>query len=104
MIWLGYALWIVGAIMALIGHIIVVVDAFQKEGALWGFLTLCIPIVGLYWIFAKYDKPNKKTIMIIYLGGIVLYMIGYFIFLAAAASMAEGMMEEMMKNYEVPSQ
>jgi len=51
----------VAALYSLAAHIIVVVAAF-KEGVGTGFLTLCIPIYALYFVFKVQDNDTLKII------------------------------------------
>jgi predicted amidophosphoribosyltransferase len=61
----------VAAIYMIAVHIMVVVSAF-REGAATGFLTLCIPIYGLYFVLKICENETLK----------VLYLVAYVLNLA----------------------
>jgi benzodiazapine receptor len=61
----------VGALFSLVGfvcNIIVLIHAF-KDSVGEGFLCLCVPCYGLYYMFAKFEHPNKGLIIAGALGG-----------------------------------
>ena len=66
----------VGIIMALVGAVWILVNAF-KESILWGILSIIIPLVLL--IFALMHLDTCKKPLGIWLGGVVLYVVGGFV-------------------------
>ena len=66
-------------IVCLVLTIIVLIHAF-KNSVGWGFACLCIPFVIIYYVFAKFEHPNKGAII----GGYVLAYIGSIIFAFAS--------------------
>ena len=66
-------------IVCLVLTIIVLIHAF-KNSVGWGFACLCIPFVIIYYVFAKFEHPNKSMIMTSY----ILAYIGSIVFALAA--------------------
>jgi DNA-directed RNA polymerase subunit RPC12/RpoP len=50
------------ALFAFVAHILVVVSAFRNDGMAWGFLSLCIPLVALYYIIKVSDDETLKLV------------------------------------------
>ena len=88
---LGVVLYVIGGIATFIGGIIILIAAFKKSVGT-GFLTLCVPFYVLYFVFAQYESEKKGKVIGLWLGGLVLMLIGIGIAAAGGASMA---MEEM---------
>ena len=78
------ALYWIGVVLALVGFIWLVVVAFKKS-VWWGLGTLIVPFVGL--IFAIMNWQTAKTPFLVYLGGVVLCVIGGW------STMGSGMMQ-----------
>ncbi len=73
------------SLAALVCNIIVLIHAF-KESVGQGFLCLCVPCYGLYYMFAKFDHPKKGLIIAGSLGGAIIGNVCQ----AAARSMGGG--------------
>ncbi len=82
---LGMVLSVIGGIASFVGAIIILVAAF-KESVGQGFMCLCIPFYIFYFAFAKYESEKKGLVITIWLGGIVVQIIGTLITMAGAAS------------------
>ncbi|MCC6875024.1 MAG: hypothetical protein IT378_12020 [Sandaracinaceae bacterium] len=54
----GGLIWLVGFVC----HIIILIHAF-KASVGEGFLCLCVPCYVLYYMFAKFEHPNKGLII-----------------------------------------
>jgi hypothetical protein len=67
------ALFYLGGIIALVGGIWLLVVAF-KQSVWWGLGSLIVPFVGL--IFAIMNWQIAKTPFLVYVGGIILCVIG----------------------------
>lgn len=52
-------LYILGALIALVGWVIVVIAAFSEGGLIWGLLSLFIPIVCLVFVITHWDDAWK---------------------------------------------
>mgnify|MGYP000935036043 CR=1 FL=1 len=83
---IGSVLMMVGSLMGLIGGIIILIHAF-KSSVGQGFLCLCIPFYILYYAFARYESEKKKMVLTIWLGGILLQIIGQVIVVATMPAM-----------------
>ncbi|MGE0001793.1 MAG: hypothetical protein AB7F50_01800 [Fimbriimonadaceae bacterium] len=69
-------------IVALVGAIIVIIDAFKS--AVWkGIVALICGLYWLYYAFAEFQHPKKWPIVI---GTIILAVAGYGINMASVAS------------------
>lgn len=66
---------LVGFVASLAGGIMLLIAAFKKSIGT-GFLTLCVPFYVLYFAFKQYQSPKKKIVLIIWLGGTILYILG----------------------------
>ena len=75
---LGPSLIVIGQLAALTGSIIIIIAAF-KQSVITGLLSLFLPFYILYFAFAKYESKNKGKVLLIWLGGIILYIIGALI-------------------------
>ena len=73
--------FVVGLILATVGAIWILVNAF-KESILWGILSIIIPFVLL--IFALMNLETCKKPLGIWLAGVVLYVIGAFVLVGDA--------------------
>ena len=82
---LGMVLSGIGGLASLVGGIIIMVAAF-KESTGQGFMCLCIPLYVFYFAFAKYESEKKNTVLAVWLGGVVVQIIGTLISMAGAAS------------------
>ena len=65
----------VAVLYVLVTHILVVVSAF-KESVGTGFLTLCVPFYGLYYVF---KISEDETLQILYTVAIVINLAVRFI-------------------------
>jgi hypothetical protein len=72
---MGTALFAVGLIVALIGGIWIIVNAFKKS-VLWGLGSLFVPFVSLVFVIMNWQE-NKKPFLIS-IAGAVLYGIGAY--------------------------
>ncbi|MBI3854327.1 MAG: hypothetical protein HY293_01405 [Planctomycetes bacterium] len=70
---MGLALLILGIVLALGGHIGIVVAAF-REGALWGLGCLLVPIVGLIFVVTHWAETKKPFLFAV--AGNVLWIAG----------------------------
>lgn len=70
---LGLGLILIGALIALVGWVMILIEAF-KESVLWGLGSLFIGIVGLIFVIMHFEQTKKG--LFIYLGGAVLIGIG----------------------------
>lgn len=87
---MGMVLMGLGALLFLVAfvcQIVVIIQAF-KVNATTGILSLCIPIYGLYFAFAKMQHAKKGMIIGGWLGGVILGSVFYGI---SAAMMASSM-------------
>ncbi len=83
---IGSILWIIGAIAAFIAGIMILIDAFKLETT-QGLLCLFVPFYAFYYLFAKYtNEGNKKTVMLLFFGGMGILIIGAIMTFAGAAS------------------
>ena len=99
MIYLASILLIIGFVVSLVGGIMILIDAFKKE-TVQGILCLFVPFYSLYYLFAKYTKENKKTVIILVFAGIALIIIGYIIFFATfGAALGAGLKE--LRNLKI---
>lgn len=76
---LSTIIFVVGVILAAVGSIWILVNAF-KESILWGILSIIIPFVLLIFALMNLDKCKKP--LGIWLAGVVLYVIGGFVIAA----------------------
>ena len=58
------ALTVIGSILSLIGWLWIVIFAF-KDSVLWGFLSLCVPIVSLVYGIMNWADLKIPTILLI---------------------------------------
>jgi hypothetical protein len=65
----------VAVLYVLVAHILVVISAF-KESVGTGFLTMCIPFYGLYYVF---KVSEDETLQILYTVAIVINLAVRFI-------------------------
>ncbi len=70
---MGMAIYWLGAIVALVGVIWMIINAF-KTSILWGLGSLFIPFVVL--IFAAMHWAQNKQPFLIWLGGVVIAIVG----------------------------
>lgn len=64
---------ILGAIIALVGSIWMLVEQF-KTGILWGLACLFIPIVSLIWLIMHWEDGAKPFLVAV--GGWALVLVG----------------------------
>ena len=65
---------IIGGIFGLVGlvcNIIILIHAF-KSSVGEGFLCLCVPCYILYYMFSKFEHPNKGLIIAGSIGGNII--------------------------------
>lgn len=74
---MGDLLIILGGIVALVGHIMVLLVAFRVS-ILWGLGCLCIPLIGLIFIITHFEE--SKGALYAYLLGIALQLAGFMFF------------------------
>ena len=67
------ALFYLGCVVALIGGIWLLVVTYKKS-VWWGLGSLFIPLVGLIFVIMNWQLT--KTPFLVYLGGVVLLVIG----------------------------
>ncbi|MBN1523291.1 MAG: hypothetical protein JW904_02305 [Spirochaetales bacterium] len=82
----GLIITLLGAVAMLVGWIMILIAAF-KEKVTKGLLALFIPFYAIYYVFAKYQPDNKTLVIILYLGGWVVSIIGNVIASAGAVAM-----------------
>ncbi len=87
---LGAVLSMIGGLASLVGGIIILVAAF-KESVGQGFLSLCVPFYVFYFAFAKYESDKKSIVIAVWLGGVVVQIIGTLIAISAGAGMTATM-------------
>ncbi len=85
---IGYALSSLAGIAALVCFIIVVIKLFKKEGVGLGILGIICGIWTFIWGWMNAKSQDIKKIMLIWSVAIVVAMIGNFIAMAGAASVA----------------
>jgi hypothetical protein len=73
---MGYALLIVGGLASLYATIKILIHAFKSAGIMHAIFCFLCGFYALYWLFAKYDESDKKTLIILVVVGIVLSVIG----------------------------
>ena len=73
---MGMALMVVGGLAGLFGLIKVIIHAFKTAGIMHAIFCFLCGFYALYWLFAKYDESDKKTLIILVVVGIVLSVIG----------------------------
>ncbi|MFN3961545.1 MAG: hypothetical protein ACK4NQ_01040 [Fimbriimonadaceae bacterium] len=78
----------IGALALLYVTIKILIHAFKSAGILHAIICFLCGIYALYWLFAKYDESDKKNLIIIFVVGIVLYIIGFG--MAGASAVAAG--------------
>ena len=71
---MGAILFAIGAILALVGGIMMLIKAF-KESIGWGIGSLIIPFVLLIFAFMHWEDCKKG--FLIWLIGFVLYIVGF---------------------------
>ncbi|MBZ0122037.1 MAG: hypothetical protein K8H88_33895 [Sandaracinaceae bacterium] len=59
------------SLVALVCNILILIHAF-KASVGEGFLCLCVPCYILYYMFAKFEHPNKGLIIAGSLGGNII--------------------------------
>jgi len=63
-----WPLLILGFVLAFIGHLLIVVDAWQK-GILWGWGCLFVPLIAL--IYVALNWKVMKTPFLIHMAGLI---------------------------------
>ncbi|MBN1807512.1 MAG: hypothetical protein JW909_00475 [Planctomycetes bacterium] len=84
----GGLLIIAGAIVMLVGWIMILIKAF-KASVGWGIASLLVGIVAL--VFAIMNWQDCKKAFLIWVVGFVVYIIGFAITLSGASSAIEQM-------------
>ena len=59
---MGLVLLILGLILAVIGHIGILIEAF-KEGIAWGLGTLLVPFVALIFVVMHWQETRKPLLL-----------------------------------------
>ncbi|MBW2523575.1 MAG: hypothetical protein JRI23_05345 [Deltaproteobacteria bacterium] len=72
---IGMALYGLGALIALVCAIRVLIAAFQ-ESVGQGFLSLCVPFYIFYYVFGRWEHEQKTMWGIGLIVGVVLEIIG----------------------------
>ncbi len=85
---MGMALLVVGGLLSLFATIKVLIHAFKTAGILHAIICFLCGLYALYWLFAKYDESDKKTVIICMVAGIVLSVIGNGMVTASAIQAA----------------
>jgi hypothetical protein len=85
---MGLILLCVGFVIMIVGFIWIVVNAF-KTSVLWGLGALFVPLVAQ--IFAIMNWATNKTAFLIWLGGLVLYIVGVVMYLPTMQAASQGM-------------
>lgn len=80
---IGGILQMLGGLLGLVGHIWIVVLGFQKS-PWWGIGCLIVPCVNI--VFAIQNWAEAKTPFLIYVGGIVVQIIGIVLLGAGLAN------------------
>jgi len=83
---MGFILLCVGFVIMFAGFIWIVVNAF-KTSVLWGLGALFIPLVAQ--IFAIMNWESNKTAFLTWLAGLVLYIVGFVMYLPALQAAAQ---------------
>lgn len=83
---MGMALYLLGALVAFVGGIWIVVNAFKKS-VLWGLGALFVPFVSLIFAIMNWEQ-NKKPFLIA-IAGVVIMIIGV-VMLGGTAAMSSG--------------
>lgn len=84
---LGTIILGIGGLIALVGAIWLLVVTFKKS-ILWGILSLLIPFVSLIFVIMNWELTKKP--FLIYLGGIVLVIVGSVLGAASMPALPEG--------------
>lgn len=72
---MGFVLLGIGALFGLagfVGAVLIIIDAFKKEGAGKGMLCFCCFPYTIYYAFTKFDHPKKSMIIALWLGGSIV--------------------------------
>lgn len=72
---MGTALTAIGALIMLVGGVMVLIKAFQKS-ILWGLGSLCVPFVSIVFVILNWSEPQVKKGFLIQIGGLVIYIAG----------------------------
>jgi hypothetical protein len=86
---IGTILLVVGGLASFVAAIMVIIRIFKVEGAGLGILSIFCGIYTFIWGWMKHKQQGLKNIMLIWTGGLVLYVLGIVIAGAAAASSPE---------------
>lgn len=85
---MGMALLVVGSLASLYAFIKILIHVFKTAGILHVVICLLCNLYAVYWLFAKYDESDKKTLIICFVAGIVLGVIGNGMVAASAIQAA----------------
>lgn len=72
---MGSALIVVGALIFIVGHLLILIKAFQKS-ILWGLGSFCVPFVSLIFVILNWSEPLVKKAFLLEVGGLVIYILG----------------------------
>lgn len=75
---MGMLLLGLGGLLMLVGFIWIVINAF-KTSIVWGICSLLIPLVAQ--IFAIMNWATNKAPFLVWLGGLVIYVVGFMMYL-----------------------
>jgi hypothetical protein len=81
----GIGLVVIAAILSLVAYVMFIILGFRLGGALWGILSIVLPIVGLVFAIMKWSEGGKTPVLI-EIAAIVLYAIGYGLILVGAGT------------------
>jgi hypothetical protein len=70
---IGTIILIIGIIIMIVGGIMLLIVAF-KENIWWGLGSIFVPFVALIFVIMHWQKSKKP--FFIWLGGLVVYIIG----------------------------
>lgn len=65
----------IGSLITLIAAIRILIAAFQ-DSVVTGLLTFCVPFYIFYFIFAKWEDEKKMMWFGMWLGGVILNIVG----------------------------
>ena len=93
----GLVLMLVGIVVAAIGGIMILIQAFRTS-VLWGLGTLFVPLVGLIFVFMHWQE-TKKAFLINVIGTAVM-ILGIVLGGVGAKSAADASAERARKTQE----
>ena len=81
MIYFSLGLVVFGILLWYVAGLMIMIHAFQQRGVFWGILTFP-PFVptAIYWLFARYNRNNKKLVIALYFVAIAIFVIGFSLY------------------------